>query len=73
MTAKSWAMRKRDLPGYPWSPFDYDVEIWRGEHPSPAFKGCLVWWHQKIDLTAFNNMLKQVYSDESITSLVPKY
>lgn len=71
MAEKSWAMRKRDLPGYPWSPFDYTSRVWRGEHPSPAFKGCLVWWYYKSDPSVLSSFFKQVYA-KGIDDLIPK-
>ena len=72
MTKTAWAMRRRDLPGYPWSPFDYTTRVWRGEHPSPAFKGCLVWWYRKNDESPLSDLFKKVYGD-NIMHLIPEF
>lgn len=64
---KVWAMRRRDLSIKSRGPFDYATRIWRGEHPSPTFKGIKVWWASRHE-SELSNLLKKVYLDESLPS-----
>jgi len=65
-----WALKKKDLPKLCKGPFDYGVSVWRGPHPSPEFKGIMVWWTKRYDLS-ISNMLKAVYGT-GLAELIPK-